>query len=92
MLRAKQLPMVNTVCPGLRRKDGLTLGQSSPPSSSATSRQRERLEALCRRASAKLSTRPPSLVRFRACVGFSPTSLVSGGVTPSAIPPPRTLS
>ncbi len=43
MLRAKQLPMVKTVFPGRRRKDGETWGQSSPLSSSATSRQRARL-------------------------------------------------
>ncbi len=53
MLRAKQLPIVNTVWPGLSRNEGDTSGHSSALSSSATLLQRaRRLPPLRRFASA----------------------------------------
>ncbi len=56
MLRAKQLPIVNTVCPGVRRKPGWTSGQTSPPNWSATLLHRATGLAFSRRrASAKVS-------------------------------------
>ncbi len=40
MLRAKQLPMVKTVSPGLIRNEGWTSGHTSPSNSPMTESQR----------------------------------------------------